>query len=339
MKGTNDIKRTARFERNPKLEALLAELNGLLSPVESARIRPAFDKPQWPPVLIMGCGRSGTTLLSEWLAASGLFGYPSNILSRFYEAPYIGALVQRMLVEPDLQFKSEFADVVPFGYGGQWGSEVGKTRGAAAPHVFWYFWRRFFPAQEIQYFNEAALARVDGGGLCSELAAMESAFGKPIAMKGMFVNWNIPFVHGLMPNAIFIHIKRHPYYTVQSILEAREKMYGNRHDWWSFKPPGYERLLELSPEEQVVNQVYLTCKAVDEGLAAIPEKNRLSIGYESFCRDPEGAYRSLLAKLSSNGYEVRAAYRGPTSIEARNADRLGGGARAGLFPLPRAGRR
>ena len=37
-------------------------------------------------VLVVGGPRSGSTVMMQWLASSGVFAYPSNLLSRFYRA-------------------------------------------------------------------------------------------------------------------------------------------------------------------------------------------------------------------------------------------------------------
>jgi len=42
----------------------------------------------------VGALRSGTTLFMQWLANTGVFSYPTNILSQFFGAPVIGAKIQ-----------------------------------------------------------------------------------------------------------------------------------------------------------------------------------------------------------------------------------------------------
>src|SRR5699024_1803087 len=92
--------RTIENKRDNKLEDILGLLNETLEDDERDLIS-RFDTPEYPTIFIVGNARSGTTLLYQWLASTGLFAYPSNIVSRFYNAPYIGALIHQMFVEHD----------------------------------------------------------------------------------------------------------------------------------------------------------------------------------------------------------------------------------------------
>ena len=100
--------RTEKFKRNVDLEALLDELSVLLGPVEN-KILKHYASPQYPGLLIIGAPRSGTTLMLQWLAQTGKFVYPTNLLSRFYAAPYIGVKIQQLLTDPAYRFRDEFS--------------------------------------------------------------------------------------------------------------------------------------------------------------------------------------------------------------------------------------
>ena len=91
-------KRQPPFARNTRLEVLLKELNDLLHPVNTATLTDCDDRHS--KIFVFGPLRSGTTLFMQWLAASGLTAYPSNLLSRFYQAPHIGARIQMVLTDP-----------------------------------------------------------------------------------------------------------------------------------------------------------------------------------------------------------------------------------------------
>ena len=99
-----DSGRTGRFRRNPELEKLLEEINNLLGPAED-EIAARFDRPRYPVVLVVGGPRSGSTLMMQWLARLGLFACPTNLLSRFYRAPFIGAKIQQLLADPIFGFR------------------------------------------------------------------------------------------------------------------------------------------------------------------------------------------------------------------------------------------
>lgn len=309
-------KRTKEYKKDENLESLLKEINGFLNPVED-KILENFKKLEYPVILIMGCARSGTTLLLQWLAELGHFAYPTNILSRFYEAPYIGAKIQLMLTKYDYNNEIfDFNEKVPFK------SNLGKTKGALAPNEFWYFWRRFFKFDEVHKLEDNELEKINTEKFRSELAALESVFGKPLAMKAMIVNWHIPFIADILDNVLFIHIKRKPFYNMQSLLQSREKFYGDKNEWYSFKPPEYDSLKDLSAYEQVAGQLYYTNQEIEESLQEISENKYMSIKYEEFCNSPKDIFNMIVEKFSSQNTRIEDKYDGLDNFQPRNNVRL-----------------
>jgi hypothetical protein len=311
-------KRQLQFRRNEQLENLLQELNTLLEPVENTVIE-NFKSPKYPLILLVGCARSGTTLLMQWLATTGLFAYPTNFLSRFYAAPYVGAKIQQMLADPQYNFRDELSD-----FGGElsFRSNLGKTSGVLAPNEFFYFWRRFFPYGEIQYLDDHSLKKMETDKFVSEVAAIEAVFDKPLTMKGLLINWNIPFVSGLFSRILFIHVKRNPLYNAQSLLEAREKFFGNRESWYSLKPIEYQYLKRLSPCHQVAGQVYYTNRAIEDGLSQTETSRWLQIRYEDFCTSPEAVFEQVKEKLTLQDYQINSGYQGVSGFSSANSVRL-----------------
>jgi hypothetical protein len=224
-----------------------------------------------------------------------------------------------MQINPTYQYKEEFSDVKNALL---FKSDLGKTSGLFAPNEFYYFWRRFFKFGEIQQLDESETRKVDANGFFSELASIESVFEKPLAMKGHLIGWNIPFFHSLFSNVVFVHVKRDPVYNAQSLLQAREKFYGNQNQWYSFKPVEYVLLKDLDPYHQVAGQVYFTNRAVQQGLAKIEEKNWLSVHYEDFCKAPGKTYQQLKERLSRLDYDLAPHYTGPDYFDSANQRRL-----------------
>lgn len=314
-----NAQRQPEFQRNEKLEMLLEELNSLLAPVEAQAVA-GFGRPRWPVVLVMGLPRSGTTLVLQWLAATGRFGYPTNLLSRFYAAPFIGAKIQLLLTDPAYRFRDEIlsGSDSPSPYE----SDLGKTRGALAPNEFWYFWRRFLPEVDLRRLEEPELAQVKTAPLLAELAALESVLAKPLAMKGLILALNMPFLAGLMKQVLFLYIKREPLYNIQSLLEARERYWGNREQWYSIKPDEYQWLKQMPPIEQVAGQVALVSHSMEQDLASLDPARWLQVNYEEFCSNPRQVFEAVNEKLSLQQYRVPWTYQGPESFQVRNEIRL-----------------
>src|SRR5690554_5370560 len=95
-----DSKRIQSHKKNHILENLFPELDELLTPVEQ-KVLNRFNKPQKKVFFIVGCARSGSTLLYQFLAKTNSFAYPTNLVSRFYYAPYVGARIQQLLLDND----------------------------------------------------------------------------------------------------------------------------------------------------------------------------------------------------------------------------------------------
>ena len=298
--------------RNQDLEHLLNDLNSSLWLAEETLLE-NYNHPDLPIIFIMGPMRSGTTLLMQWLADIDIVSYPSNLLSRFYRAPVIGAKIQLMLTDPRYNFRDELGEITQrLNYV----SENGKTRGVLAPNEFWYFWRRFLPNPERDdHSNEDLENNMDTKTMLAELAGIVDVFKKPFACKGMLFNYNIEFLHKIIKNAIFIQVCREPIFNMQSVLFARERQLGSRDRWYSFKIKEYAELSKLDPVKQVAGQIYFINKAVSDGLSKVPVNNKIVVSYETFCNSPESIYDSLVEKLEHLGYLGTKKYAGKKSFK------------------------
>jgi len=309
---TEDAERVAAFRRNAELERLIESLNMALGPAEDNLLSTAPDLgPDHPLVFIMGPLRSGTTLFMQCLAASGIVAYPSNILSRFYGAPAIGAQIEMLLTDPRYSFRNEILDFEnPISFE----SENGKTIGALAPNEFWYFWRRFLPFQDLDWLSDEELFRVvDKEGLVKELTTLTRVYNKPFALKSMILNYNIPFLNAIFGKALFIQLKRDPVTNVASVLDARKRQLGTEDQWYSFKIPEYPELKGLDPIMQSAGQVhYINC-AVTKGMAALGQSRKLIVQYEEFCQSPGNVINELAMKLGIA--ENEGTYRGPDQFK------------------------
>lgn len=310
--------RAAASRKNDRLESLLRELNGLLGPAQ-AEVTRADARPKYPVLLVLGCPRSGTTLLMQWLAATGRFAYPSNFLSRFYEAPYVGARIQQMLTDPACRQGEELGapDAEP-----TYASALGKTVGHWSPNEFWYFWRRFIPNDYPEFLDPDALSRVDSDGMLAELATLESVFDKPWAMKGLILQQNAAFLAEAMEPVVFLFVKRHPFFTMQSLLEARRKFFGDERHWYSVKPREFDQLESLDPFEQVAGQTYYVNRGIAQELERVDRSRYVEIDYEEFCRDPMALDRKLARLLENRGCRLHRPYEGPEHFESGNQLRL-----------------
>ena len=285
------------FKKVKNLELVLKELNNELKDSFSND----FSLPKKPIILIMGCARSGSTLLLQFLAESGLFSYPTNLIARFYKNPYLGIKVQQALLDFDPLNQIGFnLDEKKFD------SNLGKTIGALAPSEFWYFWREYFnfSKSNFNYLDKNELSKIDVNEFLKKVAAFETLTSKPLVMKGMMLNWNIPFLHSIYDKFIFINLKREPLSNANSLINAREKYFSDKEVWYSFKPKEFEILKKEPYQKQVVGQVYYTNKAVDDGLKNVPASNVIDITYEKFCNNPYCIIENLKEKYTALGFTL-----------------------------------
>lgn len=291
-------KRTVAFKRNNKLEALLGQLNEAISKVSL----PVSDAPPLPPLFILGTPRSGTTYCMQWLAASGAFSYPSNLIARFWQSPAIGAMCQQMLTDPDYNFRGEFSDVSFSGLENR--SELGKTKGLLSPNEFWYFWRSVFPddgdigidlsCATHDHFQQFAQKLQEFAGVCA----------KPVVTKGMIVNHQVAeFARGL-PNALFVHLDRDPRAAAWSLLRARERMHGDQAIWYSFKTPNHATLQTLPAPQQVMGQIETIRGDLEAQLSTLPQDRWLSLDYSELCADPNAAFGRIRTLFANQGVDL-----------------------------------
>lgn len=308
MKENN---RNVQFQKNQNLEEYLKEINMDLAPSEKKILNK--EKKEYPVIFVLGPLRSGTTLTLQWLASTGEIAYPTNMLSRFYETPIIGAKIQRLLTDPKFNFRNEILD---FNQKVEFISENGKTKGALSPNEFWYFWRHFLPLKDTDYCTDKELLK-NGETFKKELLGIADVFEKTFALKAMICNYNIEFLNQMFDKALFIYTKRNPISNIEAALKARERQFGNIDTWYSFEIPEYEQLMKIKdPVKQVAGQVYCINRAVESGLEKIPSEKKVILPYEEFCECPQKYYDEIVEKLSKQGYEMNRNYVGEKRFEA-----------------------
>ena len=300
--------RTDLYKRTKALDELLHKVNDLLEEIEITEIA-KLTQPKLPTVFIVGNPRSGTTLLYQWLASTGIFAYPSNLMSRLYKAPYVGGLLHKIFIDYDkhgeLCGNKEFEFV----------SMLGKTKGAHSPHEFWFFWRRFFHFGNIQWLDKAKLKKVNHELFLKELAAIEHCFEKPLLLKALIMNWNIDYLNRILKKPLFLFIQREPVSNMASLYKARKLFFNDQCEWYSFKPPEYESLKTRNVYFQLAGQVYYTNEHIQKALHKIQPGRSFSISYEKFCEAPEAHYQKIVSLLLSNGYDTDQPYTGPASFQ------------------------
>lgn len=304
------------YQKNDNLESVLKKINSLLKPAELEEVS-KIDQPKFPNLFLIGEPRCGSsTLFTQWAADLNVFSYPSNFLSRMYEAPFIGALIYNIITKPEYQYRNEFADV---NAGSKLSSSIGKTKGFKAPHEFWYFWRRFMKFPDIPFSKKEFKEQFDFVTFQKELALIQKAFDdKPFLFKAKIANCYLLPLHKNIENAIYIHLYREPIAMIRSLLNARGKWTGSKNNWFSWKPREYGLIKDLDIYHQVAGQIYFLEKEILNAKMDLGEKY-IGFSYEEFCNNPKSIYNEIASKIkSSNSAFLIPEYKGEEQFTASN---------------------
>jgi hypothetical protein len=250
--------------------------------------------PVIPPLFIVGCPRSGTTILSQYLANTGTWVFPTNLLTKFAKTTYLGSLVQSLFClnqnksEQNISFHSTY----------------GRSENLMDINEFLHFFRQFFPNHDIRHLDNEELEKVNLSDLEKDIQLISSLYNKPFLSKNMMMQYNLDYFNSKMSPAIYLYIKRNPDSVAKSIYKARLDEHGDENIWWSAKPKEYEQLKKLSVRDQIAGQIKYTNKAIEQGLSKVPDKYKLQITYEEFIANPYEIYMEILFKYKTLGYEL-----------------------------------
>ena len=277
--------------------------NSALGAMEQALWR-SNAEPGSPPVLLLGAPRCGSTLLYQLMVACFDVSYLSNLHCSMFGCP---ALAERMARGRRAPASFE--------------SRLGGTEERLAPSECGPFWYRFF-RRSPQYVALEDAPPEQLRRLRASVAAFQRAAGRPVVFKNLLCSLRVAPIGAALPGAIFVLLHRDLLDHAHSLLEARKLVHGSYERWWSAEPPGYEGLLELPPEEQVIQQVQRVEAAIDAHRAAVGPERFLDLRYEDLCLDPQAALGTIAAFAGARGCALRQAADPPAEFSRRAGVRI-----------------
>jgi hypothetical protein len=300
------------------LDGVIDELAELLAPAEDLALQRA-PRSAALTVLVVGAPLGGATLALQWLAASGSFGYPTNLLARFAHAPLVGARIQRLLFDPRRARGGDLADLRPASVAFE--SSLEGSSGALAPNEFSAFWERYIPGHEAEPLGGRA-ATLDFAGLGRTLTALACLGERPFALVAERVQYDLAHCAHALPGAFFLHVIADEVDNACALLDARKKLHGSHERWHGARPAEYWELVALPPVEQVAGQVLHTHRHLREARAALPSERSLEVDVAELRTAPRSTHARLMERLAAfaaqAGLEWDAArlceYRGPEAI-------------------------
>jgi hypothetical protein len=261
----------------------MTSLRIYLGLIEKLILRKHFRSKQ-PQVFILGLPRSGTTLTYQYVVHRLNLSYFTNGVGKYYLSPCLITYCQSKL----------FGD-----YYSDFKSNYGKVSGAAAPREAGSFWNRFFGSDDYILYKE--LKQKDVCILKNTIACIQNIYDDlPFVNKNVKHMLRIEALSKIFPNSYFLIVKRSLEHVAISMVRGRYSNLADPNQWWSVKPPNYEKICDLPIYEQIGLQIVSLQEKLDSDLENLPEQRILYVSYEEFCNHPEG----LIDKLAQVMHEI-----------------------------------
>jgi hypothetical protein len=231
-------------------------------------------------LFVTGLPRTGTTLVSQYIAHRLDVAYFTNGVGRFPLAPCTISRWQRWAHPP---YHSDFR------------SEYGRSQGPMAPREAGAFWGYYF---DINRYQEIA----DVPALHLEIVQRTVRRMQNIFAGAAFMNKNVKHLlrinvlAAIFPNAHFVVIQRCLPDVAVSMLIGRRQLNPDGSDWFSIIPRSYEKIRHLPIIEQIARQIIDIQEKMDEDLGHIDPARVLYVPYPEFCRAPETLISEILLR-------------------------------------------
>lgn len=262
------------------------------------------------PVFIIGAPRCGSTLLTQILMKAFDFGGFTNYHCLFFGAPELADY----LFQP-FSKKAEF----------DYESEYGSTNKKYSPSECGDFWYRFF-RRKSPYVTRKDVNSTRMQCLRNTICKLTRVQKKTLLLKNLYTTLRLGPITEHIPEALFIVVKRNILDNAHSILEARMQNMGSYHHWWSVPSQRIDELINLPPEEQVVEQINDIYALIDKHICEenINSDRILILQYEEICDDVHGTLEKVESFLKKHDVDIKRNLDVPEKFERKtkvNIDR------------------
>ncbi len=230
-----------------------------------------------PPLYIVGCGRSGTTIVYELLCEHPDLAWFSNYAERWPALPPLEALTKLREIGAIRRSPSRFVPLPVEGYAlwDRLGPQHVRHRNAPltaaevdAEHAQWV---RDFVAAHVRYHR-----------------------GRRFVNKNTRNSRRVLYLDAIFPDALFLHVIRDPRAVVASLLAVH--WWPDLPLWWSEDRTPRALAADGSKPEGVAAEHWV--RSVERLLAdarRLPPARYLEIRYEAFTESPETVLSSVCA--------------------------------------------
>jgi hypothetical protein len=229
------------------------------------------------PLFIVGCGRSGTTIVYELLCEHPDFAWFSNYAERWPAFPQLEALTRLRDIGAIRRSSSRFAPVPVEGHDlwDRCGPQDARHRNAPLPAVD-------ADAEHAQRVRDFVAAHV------------RYQRGRRFINKNTRNSRRVPYLDAIFPDALFLHVIRDPRAVVASLLAVH--WWPDLPLWWSEDRTPRALAADGSKPEAVAAEHWVrSVERLLNDARRLPPSRYLEIRYEAFADSPGTVLNSVCA--------------------------------------------
>lgn len=253
-------------------------------------------------VFIMGDHRTGTTILTKILGATGCF----NVVTAYDVINFNNLLyhhVNNTLAEDKEKLSTQFA---------QKGLNQRKIDtiniSAETPEEYAFILRNGGYRPQLTPDNVPDLVT-----LCRKVTFTGSE-EKPVLLKNPWDFLNFMFVKEAFPDSLFIFIHRHPVRTINSQVKATRSIFSNRNEYIATIVTWYDQIFNQPIKRRLIKFLFSSrfdlgvriatrhvCKGITyflENISKLSSSDYINVRYEDLCASPNQTVMRILDWLN-----------------------------------------
>jgi hypothetical protein len=183
-------------------------------------------------------------------------------------------------------------------------NRFGETYGWRAPNQGYRAWNRWFPIDR-DYLDPEDVTPSCRRKVRQTIGAIEGATRSPFINKWQRNTTRVRALHAVFPEAVFLHLRRDPVLTVQSILSARQHVVGDG-GWFSAMPRSYVDDVGKSSLRKTAEQVALLEMDLEEDKRQLGKERFFELSFGDLCHDADAALNGFSSwYTASTGIQMR----------------------------------
>lgn len=264
------------------LQVIFLPFDWLISKIERKPSRSEQEK-DLPVIFVLGIQRTGSTIVSQFIADTFPFFPVGNFSTLFRKASY-------------LPYKL-FAHLYKQGRKKNYKNFYGISTGIFTIGDAYEFWDQWFGKDHYNVPEEISEDEIQS--LRNHLTDIYRACQKPLITKNNRNSLLLESFYRIFPNAFFIIVDREPLPLIRSTIRASKDFFGAGKHLWGLKPyPDFDPgKFENITEAATVQYLELN-KQIKRQAEQIPKDAYIQINYEDFCDAPKDVQQKIIDKIS-----------------------------------------